>query len=157
MLLKHLPLFFFLKVPLPCFVRSAFLFQLCMLLYHSNPPCLPLLACLSLLALSLSLSSLFPSVVYVAVSQQPSLLASPCSPSGLSLSSIIPSVVYVAVLQQPFLLAPSCSPLLLALRLVPRFPHSSSCVCCCITATLLTSVLWRPLSPVASPLRKKIL
>ena len=122
MLLKHLPLFFFLNVPLPCFVQSAFLFLLCMLLYHSNPLCSPLPARLSLLAPScspsgLSLSSLFPSVVYVAVSQQPSLLASPCSPLPARPSLLasqfvpIPPVVYVAVSQQPSLLAPPCSPL----------------------------------------------
>ena len=70
--------------------------------------------------------SLSVPVVYVAVSQQPSLLAPPCSlllarssllappcsPSGLSLGSLVPSVVYVAVLQQPSLLASPCLPLL---------------------------------------------
>ena len=60
----------------------------------------------------LSLGSLIPPVVYVAVSQQPSLLASPCSPLSLSLSSLFPPVVHVAVSQQPSLLASPCSPLL---------------------------------------------
>ena len=93
MLLKHLPLFFFLKVSLPSFVQSAFLFLLCMLLYHSNPLRSPLFA-------------------------RPSLPAPPCSPSGLSLSSLFPPVAYVAVSQQPSLLAPPCSPLLARLSLL---------------------------------------
>ena len=58
--------------PQACPLVLSFLL-LCMLLYHSNPPCLPLFACPLLACLSgLSLSSLFPSVVYVAVLQQPS-------------------------------------------------------------------------------------
>ena len=50
-------------------------------------------------------------VVYVAVSQQPTSLVSPCSPSGMSLSPLFPPVVYVAVSQQPSLPAPLRSPL----------------------------------------------
>ena len=92
MLLKHLPLFFFLKVSFSSFLQSAFLFQLCMLLYHSNPLCSPLPARLSACPL---VSSLFPPVVYVAVSQQPSLLAP----------------LYSPLFTRPSLLAPPCSPL----------------------------------------------
>ncbi len=127
--------------PQACPLVLSFL-QLCMLLYHSNPPCSPLLARLSLLAppcpplparpQACPLVLSFPPVVYVAVSQQPSLLTSPCLPLF-------------------------ARPSLLALRFVPQFSLSSSCVCCCITATLLSPVLWSPLSLVASPPRKKIL
>ena len=81
--------------PQACPLVLSFL-QLCMLLYHSNPPCSPLLARLSLLAppcpplparpQACPLVLSFPPVVYVAVSQQPSLLTSPCLPLFARLS-----------------------------------------------------------------------
>ena len=96
MLLKHLPLFFFVKVSFSAlFCRPFCSSCVCCCITATLLACLSLLAslCLPLLA------RLF-------------LLASPCSPPALSLSSLFPSVVYVAVSQQPSLLALPCSPLL---------------------------------------------
>ena len=75
-------------------------------------------------------------VVYVAVSQQPTSLVSPCSPSGMSLSPLFPPVVYVAVSQQPSLPAPLRSPLFarpssLAPLCPPLFAHPSLLVSPC--------------------------
>ena len=146
MLLKHLPLFFFVKVSFSalfcrpfcsscvcCCITATLL--ACLSLLAS--PCLPLFACLSLLASSCSpLPARLP----------------PC-PLVLSFLLLCMLLYHSNLPCSPFLARPS----LLALRLVPWFSRSSCCVCCCITATLLSPVLWRPLSPVASPLRKKIL
>ena len=109
----------------------------------------------------LSSVSLSVPVVYVAVSQQPSLPASSCSPLLARLSLLasqfvpIPPVVYVAVSQQPSLLASLYLPLFARPSLLasPCSPSGLS-LSSLIPSVVYVAVSQQPslLAPLCSPL-----